>query len=363
MIPLFRPSVSDAEVANVTRVLKSGWWAQGPETETFEREFASYVNPGAYPVAVSSGTAALEIAARVLIAPKSSVVVVPALTFISTALAMIHAGHYVRFADIDEETLCIDWEDAARKLPAFSRGSVVPVWYSGRVASPPPGFSTGATIIEDCAHAAGSYSAGKVGNASCWSFHAVKNLAAGDGGMILFQDEEDAVRARKLRWLGIDKSTYERDTRRGYGWDYNISEDGQKAHMNDLTAALARAQLARLNEMNARRKKLVAWYYEAFRDVSWIRTLPFDLDSSNHMMTIRVPAEKRPDLIEHLRSQGVSAGVHYKPLYYYENVFGKRDRLPVTERVWRELVTLPLFPDMTELELEQVIGAVRGFRT
>jgi perosamine synthetase len=380
VIPLFKPSCTDEEVAAVERVLRSGWWAQGAETELFEAEFASYVRgkgaPGSpllHAAAVNSGTAALELAGRALtqelfFPPK--VAIVPAFTFVSTALALKHAGYEIRFADVDPVTRCIDWRSAREQLdfvqPEYwDRTVVAPVWYGGTVTSPPDDFPWQVKILEDCAHAAGSAGAGHAGNASAWSFHAVKNLACGDGGMVVSPDAELIEHVKRLRWVGINKSTYDRDTKRGYSWDYDITEDGEKAHMNDITAALGRVQLRRLDDMNAARLFIAGWYTEALRDLDWLtlRGMPFP-GSSNHLYTVRVPEASRDKFIDHLRAKGVSAGVHYKPLFYYENLFGKHQRwfhYPRTLDLFRSIVTLPLFPDMTNGEVQQVIAAVRSF--
>lgn len=356
MIPLFKPSCTEAETEAVTRVLKSGWWAMGPEVEAFEQEFAVYVGVS-HAVAVNSATSALELAARAC-GITGKTVAVPALTFVSTAQAMQHAGNQVVFADIDEDDLCIDW----KKLPCEQPNAVVPVWYAGCVVAP-SGDHFGepwpeVPIIEDCAHAAGSNGAGKVGWAACWSFQAVKNLATGDGGMVTTDDPEVAAKLRRLRWCGIDKSTWERDQGK-YGWDYDIPEDGEKMHMNDIAAALGRAQLSRLDEMNAHRIKIANRYWQELHDLGWLDIrVPFACDS-NHLCVVRV--DERNRFIDHMLSNGVSAGVHYKPLTHYPHLFPGKHDVPVTEKVWQKLVTIPLYPDMTEAEQEQVISAVRSF--
>lgn len=367
MIPLFRPDVTDLEKQNLNRVLDSGWWGLGPETARFEEEFARYVqgcgdgSTQLFPVAMNSASMALEIGIRALKPEPGSRAIVTPLTFVSTATAMAHAGLDVEFCDIDEDTLCLDWEQAAGRVSASrARSAVVPMWYAGTVTRVPDGFPS-AGILEDCAHAAGSAGAGMQGDASAWSFHAVKNLAAGDGGMILFRDREHAEHARKLRWCGISKSTHDRVTQRGYGWDYGVNEDGEKAHMNDITAAIARAQLQRLPSLNARRRAIARLYDAAFRDLDWLRRPALSTDCAQHMYAVRVPAASRADFIAHLIDRDVSAGVHYRPLYHYRALFPGAPFLPVTEHVWPTLATIPLFPSMTSQDTERVISAVTSF--
>ena len=369
-IPLFRPDATSLERDALGRVLASGWWGLGPETARFEEEFAGYVQAASggpeaaplHPVATSSASMALEIAARCL-SPRPARVITTPLTFVSTASAMMHAGHQVELCDIDDETLSLDWAQAAERA---GRGGcpciVVPVWYAGTVTPPPAGLPEGTVILEDCAHAAGSRGAGAHGSASAWSFHAVKNLAAGDGGMILLRDGEAAARARRLRWCGISKSTHDRVTQQGYGWDYTVSEDGEKAHMNDVTAAIARAQLQRLDAGNARRRAIARAYDAALAGLDWVRRPALSAGSAQHMYVIRVPAGSRAALIAHMISLGVSAGVHYRPLYHHAALFPGAPALPVAERAWQELVTIPLFPSMTQQDTSRVIDAIGSFR-
>jgi perosamine synthetase len=373
VIPLFRPTVhGDEEAHAVSRVLHSGWWALGPETETFEEEFAAYTGTR-YAVAVNSGTMALKLAAAAT-GLTSGVAVVPALTFISTALAVHQLGNIIVFADVDEADLCLNWYDVRQKLSAFEalagpRG-VIPVWYGGHVdtliTEPLPACTR---VIEDCAHAAGADMAGKVGRAAAWSFHAVKNLAPGDGGMVTTDDEYVAREVRRMRWVGIDKSTWDRDkdAKVGYGWDYDIRAlDGEKAHMNDIQAAIGRVQLAHLDEDNARRRAVAEVYHQGLAGLGWLSRPYIRRDDSAHLYVARVPTEHRDRFIAHMISGGVSAGVHYKPLTHYADTFGRplfgpQAGVPVTERVWQTLVTLPLFPSMTEYETWKVVETVRSF--
>ena len=362
VIPLFRPSCTDLEVKYVTETLRSGWWAQGPRVEELEEKFAAYTG-ARHAVAVSSGTAALQLSIEA-IGIKGKEIILPALTFASDALAVMHSGNIPVFADIDEDTLCIDWEDARRKTTPRT-GAVIPVWYGGTVRKPrysgtaeeSADWWVDIPVIEDCAHAAGSAQAGR-DETACWSFQAVKNLAAGDGGMITTLDSRVAQKARKLRWCGIDRSTWDRDRKKSYNWDYDITVPGHKAHMNDITASVALAQLERLDEMNEKRRDIVSRYLGELDYLDWLKLPEWRENSAWHIFAIRV--NHRDELIDHMKSLGVSAGVHYRPLNHYE-IFGKTE-LPVADRVWKTLLTLPLYPDMTEMDICRVISAVRSFR-
>lgn len=355
-IPIFRPDMGDKEISNVTEVMKSGWIGLGPKTAEFEQKFAKFVG-AKYAVGLNSATAALDLAVKAHDI-KDGEVIVPALTFISTALAAVYNNNKVVFADINEDTLCIDWEDVKRKITPKTK-AVIPVHYSGTYAGSDDEVyaNPNITIIEDCAHAVGTKKVGL--NTSCWSFHAVKNLATGDGGMITTNDKDIYEKLLPMRWCGIDKSTWDRSQKK-YGWDYSIDTIGYKCHMNDLVAAIGLAQLERIDEMNNIRKLRVMEYIEELRDIKWMRLPKYSKNSSWHMMVARLDLDDRDSFIDYMLAHGISIGVHYKPLNTYKmfpNV-----KLPVTDRVWKELVTLPLFPSLSNEQFDYIIQTIRKYK-
>ena len=319
-------------------------------TEQFEREFALRVG-AKYAVALNSCTAALHIALRLLDIGVGDEVLVPTMTFVSTAMAADYEGASPVFCDVTEETLAMDYADAAERHTIRTK-AIVPVLYGGRPLSPP---NLGVPVVYDCAHAMGArWNAG--GKICCWSFHAVKNLATGDGGMITFDDEHLYRRALRLRWLGIDKSTWSRsDVDRRYWWEYHIEETGFKYHRNDIAAAIGLVQLAKLDEMQDRRRRLVAQYLEELAGVPDLRLPVHDEESSWHLFAIRTP--HRNALSMFLQAQGVSTGVHYKPIHLYP-LYHKYS-LPVAERVWQHLLTLPLYPALTSEQVSSICDLVR----
>jgi len=350
-IPIFRPDMGEKEISYVTEVLKSGWIGMGPKTEEFERRFADRVG-AKYAVALNSATAALNLAVQVL--GIKGKITIPALTFVSTGLAVLANNCEVDFADVHEDTLCIDYKG---KYPI---NATIPVHYAGRKADYPLHAEDivykdpAPIVIEDAAHATGNKTVGK--HLSCWSFHAVKNLATGDGGMITTNDKEVYEKLLPMRWCGIDKSTWQR-TNKKYGWDYSIDTIGYKCHMNDITAAIGLAQLERLDDLNNKRKLRVLQYLDKLKDLKWLKLPDYDEDSSWHMFVVRV--EERDRFIDHMLAHGVSVGVHYKPLNTYP-MFPKT-KLPVTDRVWRTLATLPLFPSMTDEQFSHIVEVIKGF--
>jgi len=229
---------------------------------------------------------------------------------------------------------------------------MIPVLYAGQPLSAPPG---GVPVIYDCAHATGAqWDAG--GKICCWSFHAVKNLATGDGGMITLDDEQSYRRALRLRWLGIDKTTWDR-AREGhrYAWEYQIDEIGYKYHMNDLTAAIGLVQLEKLDEMQQIRHRLVRQYIAELRDVPELEVPEYDEGGSWHLLCVRTC--HRDMLSQSLEAQGIQTGVHYKPLHLYSRYRGVS--LPVAEREWRRMLTLPLFPGLASSDVSRICDGVR----
>jgi len=356
-IKLLGPSSSKEEISAVTKVLKSGWWGLGPVTEEFEKEFADFVG-AKYAVALNSCTAALHLSLKVLNKRKRGKVILPAFTFVSDAAVAIYEGLKVEFADIDEKTYCLDPKKVKEKIDKDTV-AVIPVHYGGRLAD--IDYAGKVSVIEDCAHAVGTRGAGTRGILAAWSFHPVKNVATGDGGMVTTDDKGLADRIRKLGWLGIDQSTYDRE-KKGYSWEYQIDELGYKCHSNDIMSSIGLAQLRRVKKLNKRRKEIAARYTRELKELPV--TLP-PRSGSWHLYVIRVGKRVRNKLVDFLREKRISPGVHYKPLYYYP-VFGMgvseaARKLPVTHKVWQEVLSLPIYPDLTYDQQGEVIRALKKF--
>jgi perosamine synthetase len=350
-IPVFRPSYDEREEAAVIRVLRSGWIGLGPVTEQFEQQFARRVGTK-YAVALNSATSSLHIALKLVGVGPGDEILVPTMTFVSTAMVADYEHAVPVFCDVTPEHLLMDYADAANRRTLKTR-AILPVLFGGRCLSDPP-FDVPA--IYDCAHAAGgNFSA--AGKICCWSFHAVKNLATGDGGMITMDDEALYQKALRLRWLGIDKSTWSRSgVERKYWWEYHIDQTGYKYHMNDITAALGLVQLEKLGEMQRKRHTLVKQYLDELSGVRDLELPAYDADSSWHLFAIRTP--HRNELSLHLQAKEISTGVHYKPIHLYP-LYHKHS-LPVAEREWQKLLTLPLFPDLTSDQVSFIASEVKA---
>lgn len=359
-IPLFRPCHDHREEEAVAQVLRSGWTGLGPLVEEFEGKFAKYVG-SRYAVAVNSCTEALRLA-MVMAGVGGKKVIVPAITFCSTAHAAIQAGASVVFADVYADNLMLSVGDVREKREG-DVALVVPVLYAGQTPDP-KWEGLGTPLVYDCAHACGAkFNAG--GKVCCWSFHSVKNLSCGDGGMITLDDPEKTEWLKRMRWMGITRSTYQRSGGGMYQWYYDVPELGGKCHMNDITAAIGLAQLGKMEEMQASRREMAALYRrmleEAARRCEWaFSQIAYDPMGSHHLIVIYCGRD-RDRLSDYLAGRGIATGVHYKPLPLHSCYGGREGEAPRAERVWKHILSLPMYPGITKEEVEEVCDAIQSF--
>ncbi|MBP8626146.1 MAG: DegT/DnrJ/EryC1/StrS family aminotransferase [Syntrophorhabdales bacterium] len=366
MIPVFRPSYDDEEFNAVKEVLKSGWAGLGPKTKEFEEKFAAYIGVK-YAVAVNSATAALHLALKVLEIEDAEVITTP-MTFVSTNHAILYNKGIPVFADIDADTLNIS-PDSIKKFISNKTRCILLVHYGGYPCDMDEivaiARENNLFIVEDCAHACGAEYRGKkvgsIGDLGCFSFHAVKNLATGDGGMITTDNERYYERLIRLRWLGITKDTWERGRYSKYSWYYDVAEVGYKCHMNDIAAAIGIVQLSKLERLNAKREELTGLYNRLLMDIPEVRTpvLKPDRKSAYHNYVIK--AEKRDELNQYLAGEGVSTSVHYFPNNHYEIYRGYKGDTPISDEVWKKIMTLPLFPDLRTEDVHLISNKIKGF--
>jgi perosamine synthetase len=369
-IHLFKPVVSEAAISAVSEVLRSGWTGLGPKTKQFERDFADYVG-AKYCVGVNSCTSALHLALHVLNLSEGDEVISTPLTFVSTNHAILYEKATPIFADVEEEYPNIDPDDVERKITPRTKAIII-VHYGGQPCRlerfQEISHTYNIPIIEDCAHAAGaSWCGQKIGSISslnCFSFHSVKNLSIGDGGAVTTNNPLYDERLRRLCWLGIDKSTYNRTSLvmsdkipKAYAWQYSVPEKGFKYHMNDIMAAIGIEQLKLLDGENKRRAEIVQMYTEELTGVKGVQLLEQrdDVVSSNHIFAIVV--EDREKLINKLKAYDIHPGVHYLlntryPMY-------KEVPLPNAEKFERTLLSLPLHLALTDEDVQRVIDVIK----
>jgi len=380
-LPYGRQSIDDSDLAAVARVLKSDYLTTGPEIPAFEAEFAAAVN-APHAVACNSATAALHLALDGLGVGPGDVCIVPTITFLATANAARYCGADVVFADVDSETGLLTAETLVVALVrAGGRAkAVLPVHLGGALcdmaAIAPVAREAGLKIVEDSCHAIGSVDAHGDPAGACtrsdaatFSFHPVKTLASGEGGMVTTRDRALAAQMALARSHGVERSP-DRFTRAGGAdapWWYEQQALGWNYRMPDILAALGRSQLARLPHFAARRRALCAAYQTALTEFApLVRTPVFQrgVDPCRHLMNVRVDFASakctRAGVMERLKARGVGSQVHYIPVHtqpYYRGLYGDGD-LPGARAFYEKTLTLPLYPDMTEADVGRVADAL-----
>lgn len=373
-VPFFRPSIGESEIEAAMAVLRSGWLTTGPKCQEFERDFAAFLGGGVEAVAVNSATAGLHLAAEACGLGPGDEVLAPTLTFTATAEAFRYVGAEPVLVDVDPSSLTIDLADAERKITPRTK-AIAPVHFGGWPCDMEAMISfarrRGLKIIEDAAHALPAHRDGRLigswdTDACVFSFYANKTITTGEGGMLVTRNPEIAHRARVMRTHGFNRDSFDRFTRVGANWSYDIVAAGFKYNMTDLAAAIGIVQLQRAHEFQQRRQAIAERY---MRDLAG---LPCDLPQrapgnglhSWHLFPIRVRADARcgrDELIEALVQAGVGVSVHYRPLHqmsYWRGRLSPNSAFPVADRYFDGAVTLPLFPDMSATEIEEVVSVI-----
>lgn len=347
-IELFRPTLGERELAAIAEVFRSGWIGYGPRCEGIERAWSFQVG-ARYGIATNSCTSALQIALKLREIGPGDEVIVPTITFAATAEAVMSVGATPVFCDVVPDSLLIDLE-SAEHLRTHRTRAIIPVLYAGQPLDIGNEWC-GLSVIYDCAHAAGS-SFKASGKLCCWSFQAVKNLGCGDGGMITTDSIDDQTRGKSLAWHGISHNTWTRSSGRHYSWNYNVSEIGYKAQMNDITAAILSVQIERLGEYQSERRKMAYQYINRLGGrMSIIGAGPDAHRSSWHLCVIK--SEDRDALSIALAEAGIATGVHYRPLHLH-SVFRPQSPLMTAEREWLRILSLPIHPGVGEAGVDLI---------
>lgn len=374
-LPFHRPSVGEEEIAAVVDTLRSGWLTMGPKTRAFEERFAQTFD-APHAVAVSSATAGLHLGLDALGIGPGDEVLVPTLTFASTAATVIHVGARPVLVDVEPDTLNLDVADAERKWTPRTK-AIVPVHFAGHPCDLDPilalAASHGAAVMEDAAHALPARYRGRtiggIGDLTVFSFYATKNLATGEGGMVTGRDESLMERVRGRRLHGMTRDAWKRYSKDG-SWRYDVAYPGFKYNMTDMNAALGLVQLERLPAMQAAREAIVARYRAAFADVADLVEVPTcrsDVDHAWHLFVVRVRPEAlridRDAVIQALTAAGIGTSVHFIPLHehsYYRDQLGVRaETLPVADREWERIISLPLYPGLSDADVDRVADTLR----
>jgi len=372
LLPYGRQSLDDNDIRAVVDVLKSDWLTTGPKVGEFEEAFAARVN-AKYAVSFSSGTAALHGAAfAAQLGPGDEVVTTP-LTFCATANCVLYQRATPVFADVCDDTLNLDPQEVRSKLSSRTK-AILAVDYAGHPAALDElrqiAESAGALLIEDACHALGAeyrgQSVGGIADMTVFSFHPVKHLTTGEGGMVATNDAKLAETLRRFRNHGI--SSEARQRQQSGQWFYEMVLLGFNYRLTDIACALGISQLEKLDDNLARRRQIAARYNSAFRGEEGVIAprVRAEVNPAWHLYPIRVESAKlrggRSQIFRALRAENIGVNVHYIPVHlhpYYRDCFGYRGgEFPVAERAYEQLISLPMFHGMSDEDAEDVIKAV-----
>lgn len=377
-IPYGRQYISQDDVEAVVKTLQSAYLTQGPTVKAFEEAFADYVG-ARYAVAVTNGTAALHLCALALgVEPGTKVITTP-ITFAASANCIRYCGGQVVFADVEPETALLDIEKVRLLLESHPKGTfsgIIPVDFAG-YAVDLASFRALADeydlwIIEDACHAPGGYFTdgkgvkqgcgnGQYADVAIFSFHPVKHIACGEGGMITTNEREIYEKLLLLRTHGITKDPAQLQENHG-GWYYEMQELGFNYRISDINCALGLSQLKRAAARLAKRQAIAKVYDQAFLDTP-IKPLTKPLDGGHAYHLYVIQTQERKLLYDQLRAQGVYAQVHYIPVHlqpYYQSLGWRKGDLPVAEEYYEQCLSLPMYPELTLAEQLQVIELTKS---
>jgi len=373
-LPFSRPSITEEDISAVGEVLRSGWITTGPNTAAFEHDFCEYVGcPHA--VALGSATAGMHLLLKALEIGPGDEVITPSMTWVSTVNLIVLAGATPVFADIDRDTLMVTPETVAPCITPRTR-AVIPVHFAGAsvdiTALRGLADQNGVPLVEDAAHALGTqYRGHHVGTTgtSVFSFHPVKNITTGEGGMFCTDDKEMAERISRLKFHGLGVDAYDRQAQ-GRSPQAQVLEPGYKHNMTDMAAVLGLRQLHRLNQFNRKRSQLAARYLEWLEDMDELLPLAIPEDTTRHawhLLIVRLDTDRagmsRDEFMERLKEKNIGTGLHFRAVhlqkYYRESMGMEKGALPNTEWNSDRICSLPLFPDMTFEDVDGVVEAIK----
>ena len=367
MIPVQRPYLDKEEATAVEEVMQSGWLGMGAVTEEFEKALKEFLNAD-YVTAVNTGTSALHLALDALELKPDDEVIVPSLTFAASPQAILASGAKPVFCEVSPNTLNIDPNDVVKKITDKTR-VIMPVHFGGTPCELDEIMSIAQErnirVIEDAAHAFGSKYNGKLigssGDITCFSFDPIKNITCGEGGAVITSDKELSEKIKNKRILGISKDTWGRLNGK-HSWFYDVLSPGYRYHMSNINAAIGLEQLKKFEMFKRWKKEIAARYNQAFQNLNGIRLREDNLnDTFPFFYVLRVLNNRRNEMMEYLKNRGIVTGLHYIPNHLHTLFYDSDISLPVTESLYEEIITLPLYYEMTEEDVEKVISTVTSF--
>ncbi len=365
-IPFHKTHTTQQEVDAVVEAIESGWLTMGPKTIEFEKMFKDFVG-SREAVSVNSATAALHLALKAIGLKRGDEVIVPTNTFVATAEVVTYFDAVPILCDIEEDTHNIDVSKIEALITQKTK-AVMPVHFAGQPCDMDEIYTIakkyGLKVIEDAAHAMpSSYKGVKIGgllesDITCFSFYATKTLSTGEGGMATTNSSDYAKNMKINRLHGISRDAWDRYTAKG-SWYYEIVDNGNKYNTTDINSAIGMVQLKKQDMLRDKREYIAKKYNEAFRNHPKI-TVPYvkeDRISSWHLYVIKI--DNRDEIIEHLKTKGIGCSVHFIPVHkhpYYKEKYGYSNKdYPIANKVFEKSLSLPIYPDMNDEEIEYVI--------
>ncbi len=373
-LPFSTPLISEDEIAAVAEVLRSGWITTGPNGAKFEAAFTAYTG-AAGSVAVCSATGGMHCVLQALDIGPGDEVITPSMTWVSTVNLICLLGAAPVFADIDRDTLMVSRKTIEPLITAKTK-AIIPVHYAGAAADMDPiralAAERGIALIEDAAHAAGTeYKGERIGKKGTvvFSFHPIKNMTTGEGGMVCSDDSELLAKIKSLKFHGLGVDAFDRQTH-GRAPQAQVLQPGFKYNLTDIAAVLGLGQLARLNGFNARRTELAELYREklaAIPEAAPLGIPAYEQLHAWHLFIVRLDTEKvginRDEFMAALKEQNIGTGLHFRAVhlqkYYTEHLGMKRGMLPDTEWNSDRILSLPLCPSMLDSDVDDVITAIK----
>ncbi len=372
-LPFSKPSITEEDIAAVADVLRSGWITTGLRAAQFEEAFKRYTSCGEA-VAMTSETSVMHVLLRALGIGPGDEVITPSMTWVSLPNTVLLFGAKVVFVDVDRDTLMVTPEALEEKITPRTK-LIVPVHFAGAALNMGPlravAEKHGIPLVEDAAHALGTeWNGERIGSkGTCmFSFHPIKNITTGEGGMFTTFDPELAARVRSLKFHGLGVDAYDRQTH-GRAPQAQVVEPGFKFNMPDMQGVLGLRQLARVEELNSKREALALRYREKFSGIGEIMPLrdpDYKFKHSWHLFVVRVTEKARvtrDEFMAELKRRNIGTGLHFRCTHlqkYYREALGYREGMyPNTEWNSDRICSLPLFPDMTERDQDDVVDAVK----
>lgn len=369
MIRLSKSVVGIDERDAVALVIDEGFLGMGKEVRLFETELQAYLKTDAEVICVNTGTSALHLALQALDIGVGDEVLVPSVTYVASFQAIAATGAKPVACDVLEDTALIDLIDAETRVTPATK-AIMPVHYASNTAGMADVYQFAQRhkirVVEDAAHSFGCRRdgalVGSVGDLVCFSFDGIKNITSGEGGAVVSSDPHVIARIQDARLLGVGKDTEKRYSNER-SWEFDVTDQGWRYHMSNIMAAIGRAQLKKIEQFGSVRQRLAQRYKDQLAEVDEITLLDIDYtDTIPHIFPVRVTGIHRDILFNELNARGIQVGIHYAPNHLL-SLFSTGQSLPVAERLGRELMSLPLHPDVSDDDQNRIVSEIKNIVT